>query len=209
MRVLHGYSGNLYGGVETLLATLARLPRLAPAWSRGSPSASTAGWPTSCAAAGAAVRPLGPARFSRPWTVWRAAATAAPASSAAARPDAVVCHSLLAARPLRPRSPTRGGRWPSGCTTLVEAGPLDRPAGGADTAPTWSIVNSRSTAETPAGVFPGGPGRGAQLPAPCPPPAGRPGRPCATVRRELETPDDAAVIVQASRLERVEGAARC
>ena len=68
MRILHLYAGNLYGGVETLLTTLARHRSLA------------AMEPTfalcfegrlSCELRelGADVQMLGPARFAKPWTV--------------------------------------------------------------------------------------------------------------------------------------------
>ena len=72
MRVLHLYSGNLYGGIERLLATLARerhrCPDMEPAFGlcfRGRLA-------DELSAAGVPVFDLGPVRFSRPWTLWRA-----------------------------------------------------------------------------------------------------------------------------------------
>ena len=71
-RVLHLSAGNLYGGVETLLITLARhwalCPEMTPEFGlcfRGRI------WEelTEC---GVMVHDMGSVRFSRPWTVWRA-----------------------------------------------------------------------------------------------------------------------------------------
>src|SRR5215471_9786806 len=68
MRVLHLYAGNLYGGVETFLVTLAKyrsLSQMEPVFGlcfegRLSNELSDLGAP---------VKQLGEVRFSRPWTV--------------------------------------------------------------------------------------------------------------------------------------------
>jgi glycosyltransferase involved in cell wall biosynthesis len=72
MRVLHVNAGNLYGGIETLLVTLARhralCPEVAPEFAlffEGRLS-------TELRAAGVPVHLVGEARVSRPWTVLRA-----------------------------------------------------------------------------------------------------------------------------------------
>src|SRR5262249_41106227 len=89
LRVLHCSSGNLYGGVETLLVTLAQqaAPGVRPEFAlcfEGRASAELR-------AVGADVHWLAPVRFSRPWTVWRA--RRALRRLLAARPfDVVVCH---------------------------------------------------------------------------------------------------------------------
>src|ERR1700691_85886 len=72
LRVLHLNAGNLYGGVETLLATLARSRQLCPAMEQHFAMCYEGRSSREIQAAGAAFHLLGPARMSRPWTVWRA-----------------------------------------------------------------------------------------------------------------------------------------
>ena len=72
LRVLHIHSGNLYGGVETVLTTLAK----SRAECRGMESSFALCFDGRLSdeleAIGAAVYRLNPVRFSRPWTVWQA-----------------------------------------------------------------------------------------------------------------------------------------
>src|SRR4051812_49302299 len=91
MRVLHCSSGNLYGGIETILGALARRrganPRMEPEDALCFPGRIR----DELRAAGVAVHPCAPARFSRPWTVWKARRDLG--RLLAAEPfDAVVCH---------------------------------------------------------------------------------------------------------------------
>src|SRR5262245_19506277 len=92
LRVLHLYAGNLYGGIETLLVTLARYRDL------GAPMVPEFGlcfhgrlW-DELKATGAALHHLGEVRFSRPWTVWRARSRL---RSLVTREhfDSVICHA--------------------------------------------------------------------------------------------------------------------
>lgn len=90
-RVLHVYAGNLYGGLEVFLATLARhrsrASNLVPEFAlcfEGQLSRELRD-------AGAKVHILGPTRFSKPWTVWRARRRLAQVL-ADHRPDLVVGH---------------------------------------------------------------------------------------------------------------------
>ena len=70
MRVLHVAAGNLYGGVERILEEIAAH---VPAGSRhGFALAFPGRAATALDAAGAERHDLGPVRFSRPWSVWRA-----------------------------------------------------------------------------------------------------------------------------------------
>jgi hypothetical protein len=71
LRVLHVHSGNLYGGVETMLLTLARVGAAYDMESRFGLSFD-ARFAGELRDAGAPVGILGPARVSRPWTVWSA-----------------------------------------------------------------------------------------------------------------------------------------
>lgn len=72
IRVLHLHAGNMYGGVETLLATLANLRDLCPDMESHFTLCYEGRINDELAAAGAPVHALGEVRISRPWTVWRA-----------------------------------------------------------------------------------------------------------------------------------------
>jgi glycosyltransferase involved in cell wall biosynthesis len=74
VRVLHLYSGNLYGGVERLLGMLARLRHLAPEMEPEFGLCFRGRLWDELTAAGVPVHDLGPVRISRPWTVLRARA---------------------------------------------------------------------------------------------------------------------------------------
>src|SRR3982751_4809241 len=68
--VLHCYAGNLCGGIEAFLTTLAQQPPPPPAPQWGRFALCYEGrLSRQLQAAGAAVDWLGPARFGRPWTV--------------------------------------------------------------------------------------------------------------------------------------------
>ena len=71
-RVLHVNSGNLYGGVETILVTLARLRHLCPSMETHYALCHQGRLSEELSAAGVPVHLLTPVRISRPWTVWRA-----------------------------------------------------------------------------------------------------------------------------------------
>src|SRR3954447_3310382 len=72
MRVLHLYAGNLYGGIERMLVTLARHRDVAPDLQQEFGLCFRGRLSEELAANGAEVHDLGEARFSRPWTVMRA-----------------------------------------------------------------------------------------------------------------------------------------
>src|ERR1043165_6881677 len=72
MRLLHLAAGNLYGGVETYLVTLARCRGLCPAMEPAFGLCFRGRLWDELAAAGVRVHDLGPVRVSRPWTVLRA-----------------------------------------------------------------------------------------------------------------------------------------
>ena len=72
LRVLHINSGNLYGGVESILVTLARFRDLCPGMEPHYALCHQGRLSSELVAAGACVYPLGPVRISRPWTAWRA-----------------------------------------------------------------------------------------------------------------------------------------
>src|SRR5262245_58168297 len=71
MKVLHITAGNVYGGVETHLVTLAQFRRLCPEMETHFGVCYTDRFRERLAATGAPVHLLGAARTSRPWTVWQ------------------------------------------------------------------------------------------------------------------------------------------
>lgn len=200
MRVLHVHSGNLYGGVESILVTLARHASLAPdiTWQFALTHAGRLS--AELTAAGAAPVVIGAARASRPWTML--AARAQLALHLGHTPcDIALVHSL----------------W-----TLAVFGPVLRRAGvpvvawvhGVAPSPAWlAWWASRSR---PQAVLANSAFTGRHLPAalrglPCTvvyPPATLPA-PDATargrVRRELNARDGEVVVLHVSRLERGKG----
>src|ERR1700688_663698 len=72
VRVLHVHSGNLFGGVETILLTLAQLRDLCPGMHCHFALCHEGRLSRELREAGSSVQILGGVRMSRPWTVWRA-----------------------------------------------------------------------------------------------------------------------------------------
>jgi glycosyltransferase involved in cell wall biosynthesis len=201
VRVLHLTAGNLYGGIESSLLTIARF------------SAAGAGMEAAFAlcfegrlndelrAAGVPVTLLGAARLRYPWTVLRARRRLA-GLLAREPPDAVICHSCWPHVLFGPV--VRGRRRP------LAFWAHDRYLGrhwlerwSRWTRPDLILANSHFTQSLAGNLFPGV--RSAVIHQPVPPP--RPG--CRNnrcrVRQELHTPEGTVVIVQACRLERWKG----
>ena len=93
MRILHVYSGNLYGGVENLLSTLARYRHLCPALEPEFALCFEGRLSSELEASGGPVHLLGNVRVSRPHTVWRAR-HALRELLRRKRFDAVICHAV-------------------------------------------------------------------------------------------------------------------
>jgi glycosyltransferase involved in cell wall biosynthesis len=91
VRVLHVHSGNLYGGVETFLVSLARFRSLAPSMEMSAALTTDGRIAGELRDVGIRVAILGEARISRPWTV-RHARRALAVLLEAERPHVVVCH---------------------------------------------------------------------------------------------------------------------
>ena len=72
VRILHLHAGNMYGGVETLLAAQARFQHLCPGLEPHFGLCFEGRLSRELISAGAPVHLLGRVRISRPWTVWRA-----------------------------------------------------------------------------------------------------------------------------------------
>ena len=92
MRLLHVYSGNLYGGIETMLVTLARHRSLCPEMEPQFALCFEGRLSEELTAAGAPVHMLGNVRVSRPSSV-RRARRALDQVLKSTEFDAVICHA--------------------------------------------------------------------------------------------------------------------
>jgi len=195
MRVLHVYAGNLYGGVESMLATFARLRGEVPEMETRFALAYEGRLADELRDAGAQVAILGGARLSRPWTVWGARRRFARAL-AADRPEVAVFHSAWSHgifAPAARRARVRVAFW---LHDAVSGGAAEARA--RHTPPDLAVCTSAWTQGTLAALFPGVPAEVVHpaVPAPADHAAER-----AAVRAELGTDDEAVVILQASRME--------
>jgi glycosyltransferase involved in cell wall biosynthesis len=202
MRVLHVYSGNLYGGIESILVTLARQARACRDVTHEFALCFTGRLQSELEAAHATVHPLAPVRLSRPQTA--AAARRALAQLLARETfDRVICHA--------PWSQAFFGG------VVVRAGvPLVFWAHDVMTGRHWTerlarrtvpelvIGNSAFTLTTLDALYPGATSAVVYAPVDVDTRV-RDDAERATVRAELDTPLDAIVIVQASRAESWKG----
>jgi glycosyltransferase involved in cell wall biosynthesis len=203
LKVLHVYSGNLYGGVEALLVALARYAALEPSLVHEF----AVGWggrlEDELVSAGSVVHRYPPPRLSRPWTVWQARQVMSNIL-ADSKPDVVIVHStwphvIFAASVRKSGLPlvywlhdTFTGR------SLVERLSTR-------TKPDFVIANSRYNGQASlAKQFPGVPWEANPSASPAP---RLPDKAAARARIRLETntANDATVILQSSRLERWKG----
>lgn len=202
LRVLHVHSGNLYGGVETTLVAQVRHSDLCPAMELSFALCFAGQFSEELAALGAPVRWLGNVRVRQPVSVWRARqrlsdllrrerfsvvvthsawtqAIFGPVARAAGLPLVFCLHSLA-----------KGKHW------------LERWAGRMP--PDLALCNSHFTARTLPNLFPQVRAEVIYNPlissAPRPTQSER-----SRLRAELETPEDAVVIVQVSRMEAWKG----
>lgn len=95
LNVLHVYSGNMYGGLERLLVTLAQERELCPNLSTAFALCFEGRLSSELQASGVPVYLLGSVRFSRPWTVLRARKHLRQLLEQRAF-DAVICHECWA-----------------------------------------------------------------------------------------------------------------
>jgi glycosyltransferase involved in cell wall biosynthesis len=152
LRVLHLNSGNLYGGVETLLVTLARLRHLCEGMEPQFALCHEGRLSRELLAAGVAVHQLGKVRISRPWTVWRARRRLRELLSEE-QFDLVICHmpwSLAVFGKAVRASGHKLGFWAHARHTGRNW--LERLA--RRTTPDLAIGNSRFTAAGLADIFP-------------------------------------------------------
>jgi glycosyltransferase involved in cell wall biosynthesis len=201
MKVLHVYAGNLFGGIETLLLTLAREwhhPQIEPQFAlcfEGRLS-------QELATTGVKVHQLGEVRFRDPWQVFRARAQLKRVIEANSI-DAVICHAC----------------WPQvifGSTVIKLDKPLvfwchDTPQVKSllerlakFVRPDLVIANSNYTQQHLNLLYPNTPHRVVYAPV-TPPQVANPTAVKQYIRQQLGTAADTTVIVQVSRLERWKG----
>jgi glycosyltransferase involved in cell wall biosynthesis len=202
VRVLHLNAGNLYGGVETVLVTLARLRHLCPAMEPHFGLCYEGRLSRELAAAGVPVHLLGPVRLSRPWSVWRARRLLRELVRKL-HFDLVVCHmpwSLAVFGPALKATGQRLGFWAHAFHN--GSGWLERLARLAE--PDVAIANSRFTKAGFANIFPRVPAAIIYPPVALIPKlttdASR-----SVLRKQLGAEADTVVIIQVSRIERCKG----
>ncbi len=200
--VLHLWAGNLYGGVETFLATLARCRDLCPTLIPHFGLCFEGRLSEELRATGSPVHLLGPVRLSRPWTVWSARRRLRRVLRAQ-RIDVVCCHGCWPHLVFAPAAKRAGVRLIHAVHDVLTGGNwIERWSGG--TRPDLVLTNSRHTAGSVARVFPGCPVKVNYLPVAAPQ-VSDPEIARREVRAELGTPANAVVVLQASRLERWKG----
>jgi glycosyltransferase involved in cell wall biosynthesis len=202
MKVLHVYSGNLFGGRETMLVTLAQQHSLCPQMQPYFALCFEGRLATDLQRAGACVHMLGNVRISRLWTVWRVRRQLHQLIKQECF-DVVICH----------------GCWPQvifGVVVKFHHVPLvfwapDTPKGrnwlelwAKQIQPDLVIANSRYTQAAMPKLYPGICSQTIYNPVSYPDLPDRVNLRYA-VRADLNTPDDAVVIIHASRLERWKG----
>lgn len=202
MKVLHIYSGNLFGGVETLLVTLAQQQSLCPQISHHFALCFEGRLAKELRQTIATVQMLGEVRTSQPWTIWQARRQLQQLLKQE-KFDVVICHAC----------------WPQaifGSVVKSHNLPLvfwchDTPKGthwlelwAKQAPPNLVIANSRYTQAALPKLYPRIPSDILYIPVPSPDiPDSAELR--LNVRAELNTANDAVVIIQASRLERWKG----
>ena len=202
VRALHVYSGNLFGGVETMLATLAQYRHFCPDLEAHFALCYQGRLSEELQAAGARTHVLGAVRTSRFWTVQRVRRGLSELLRSQLY-DVVVCHSPWAQAMFAPvirrtklplvfwlHGVAKGQHW------------LERWA--RMTPPDLAISNSRFAAKTLCNLYTNVRVELLHYPVGIPK-----NRPCssevASVRAELNTPPNATVIIQASRMEALKG----
>lgn len=199
MKVLHVFSGNMWGGVERVLVTLARRRADCPAMQVAFALCFEGQLSNELREAGATFHHLGALRAGRPWTVIRA--RRALLRILQGDPADVLlfhgcwCYGLLGPVARRARVPAvlflhdvfRGRHWTEWLARLIE--------------PQLVLCNSRFTAASARPFF----NRVRQVYYPVVPPAGLEGGSRPHARTELATSADKVVIIQTSRMERYKG----
>jgi glycosyltransferase involved in cell wall biosynthesis len=202
MRILHIYSGNLFGGIERVLLTLAKEPPASQRMEHTFALCFKGRLSQELRSLGARVHELHEVRFSRPWTVWSARRRIHDLLKEEPF-DLVMTHSCwtqLLAYPV-----ARGTQLPLVLWVHDAMGDghwLDRMV--RHRPPDLCLANSRYTMATVTRALPDVECRVQHLPVPAPPLEER-SVARAEIRQELATPDATLVVAMASRFERWKG----
>jgi glycosyltransferase involved in cell wall biosynthesis len=202
LRVLHVNSGNLYGGVETLLVTLAQLRHLCEDMEPHFALCHEGRLSQELIATGVSVHQLGRVRISRPWTVWSARRRLRELLSRQ-RFDIAICHmpwSLVVFGSTIQDAGQRLGFWAHGVHTGRSW--LERWA--RQTVPDFFVAPSHFSAASLQTLFRDLPGEVVYCPLALPDSIPSDSSRTAT-RREQSVDDKTAVIIQVSRLEKGKG----
>lgn len=198
MRILHVHSGNLYGGVETLLSTLARCRALYPAMHQEFALCFDAEIAAELSRADAVVHIMGGIRTRHPFQILRARHRLVEIASAGAF-DAVVCHmawplAMFGRAVRRARLPLIF--WMH--DAVIRRNWIMLWAG--VSSPDLVICNSRYTASTMGRMFSRAPREILNYPV-MHPAQKLESAERETLRSRFKTPSEAVVILQASRME--------
>jgi glycosyltransferase involved in cell wall biosynthesis len=202
LRVLHLHAGNLYGGVETLLVTLAKLQHLCPTMEPHFALCFEGRLSGELISAGVPVHMLGRVRISRPWTAWRARRRLRELL-ARERFDAVVCHMVWPLVVFGRAARARGQKvvfWAH--SGHSGRGRLERMARGIT--PDLAISNSAFVGATLSNLYPNLPTPVMYYPLALVESLDAPQR-RAAARRQQGVDDDTVVIIQVSRFEAWKG----
>jgi glycosyltransferase involved in cell wall biosynthesis len=202
IRVLHVSGGNLYGGVETALVTLARFRRLCPAMEMQFAVSFVGRLSQELSETGVAVHQLGEVRTRKPWTIW-AARRRLRELLHRERFDVVICHAIWSMAIFGKAARCSGARLAFWAHDAAEGGHwLERWA--SRVPPDMVIGNSQYTLGTVPAVFPDVPCSIVHNPVMLEQPQDT--AECrAAVRREMGVADDTVVIIQVSRMEAWKG----
>jgi glycosyltransferase involved in cell wall biosynthesis len=201
MRVLHVYSGNLFGGIEAMLVTMARCREACASLEADVALCFDGRLARELTAAGVSVHQLGEVRASRPYTLQRARRELAELL-ARERFDRVICHaswSYALAAPIVRRARIPLVFWAHDALT----GRHWTERWAKRTTPDLVIANSRYTASTVGMLSSDVDVEVIYPPVELPPSFSEAER--LLVRGELETRADAVVVVQACRMDSWKG----
>lgn len=202
MKILHIYAGNLFGGIETLLVTLEKERNLCMQMQPHFALCFEGRLANELRSLDANVHLLGNVRISRPWTIWKARVQLQQLLKRE-QFDVVICHSCWPQAIFGPV--IRSNHLPLifWCHDVPNGKhPLERWA--KRVIPDLVIANSLYTQAAVPKLYPKVNSDTLYLPVAC----GDIGNDSSirhAVRAELNTPDDAIVIIQPSRLERWKG----
>lgn len=203
MRALYVHSGNLFGGVETLMLTLVQQQRVCPAMEPHFAVCFAGKFTEELAALGAPIYHLGSARVSRPLTIRRARRNLKELLQRE-HFDLVILHSAWAQAVFGPTIHAARRPLVFWCHEVPEGMPWPERWAGWSAVPELVLCNSNYTAERLPKIYPHLEPRLIYCPVAAPT-AEYSAADLRAVRASFQTAEDATVILQISRLERHKG----